>query len=162
MNRFAPCLALFAVSPALAAEVVVQQVNLSFVPAVVTVNPGDTIRWVRTGGSHTVTSGSNCTASGLFNAPLNASFPSFTWTVPASAAGTTIPYFCIPHCSVQFGSIVVNAPAIPGDLDGNARVDGADLGILLSAWGAGGPGDIDNDGSVGGSDLGILLANWTA
>jgi plastocyanin len=161
MSRRACCLVLVAACPATAAEVIVQQVNLSFVPSVVTVNPGDTVRWIRTSGSHTVTSGSNCTANGLFNGPLNSSSPSFVWIVPASAAGTTIPYFCIPHCSVQFGSIVVNAPAVPGDLDGNTRIDGADLGIMLSAWGTSGSADIDADGSVGGSDLGILLANWT-
>ena len=55
----------------------------------------------------------------------------------------------------------MNAPAVPGDLDGNSRIDGADLGIMLSAWGTSGSADIDADGSVGGSDLGILLANWT-
>jgi hypothetical protein len=48
-----------------------------------------------------------------------------------------------------------------GDLDGDGRVSGADLGILLAAWGATGPGDLDGDGVVGGADLGVLLAHWT-
>ncbi len=49
-----------------------------------------------------------------------------------------------------------------GDLNGDGVVDGADLGQLLSAWGAcdGCPEDLDGDGFVDGGDLGILLSNW--
>ncbi len=48
------------------------------------------------------------------------------------------------------------------DVDGDGDTDGADLGVLLGAWGSpSGPlGDINADGSVDGSDLGILLASW--
>lgn len=50
----------------------------------------------------------------------------------------------------------------PGDLDGNGLVDGADLGIMLSAFGtAGGAADLDDDGVVDGGDLGALLAAWS-
>lgn len=52
------------------------------------------------------------------------------------------------------------AASIPGDLNGDGVVNGADLGILLQNWGTSGPGDIDGNGIVGGSDLGILLQNW--
>jgi hypothetical protein len=39
--------------------------------------------------------------------------------------------------------------------------DGADLGLLLGAWGAaGGPADLNGDGTVDGADLGLLLGNW--
>jgi len=49
----------------------------------------------------------------------------------------------------------------PGDLDANGTTDGADLGILLSFWGAsGGIADLNQDGEVGGADLGILLSAW--
>ena len=55
-----------------------------------------------------------------------------------------------------------SAPGLPGDLDGNGSVDGADLGLLLSAWGvSGGPADLDGNGVVDGADLGLLLANWS-
>jgi hypothetical protein len=47
------------------------------------------------------------------------------------------------------------------DLDGNGRVDGSDLGILLADWGLPGRGDLDGDGAVTGGDLGQLLAAWT-
>jgi hypothetical protein len=49
---------------------------------------------------------------------------------------------------------------VAGDLNQDGRVDGADLGILLAAWGTGGAADLNQDGTVNGADLGILLANW--
>ena len=50
---------------------------------------------------------------------------------------------------------------IPGDLDGDCEVDGADLGVMLATWGSSDPtADLTGDGMVGGGDLGILLANW--
>jgi hypothetical protein len=50
---------------------------------------------------------------------------------------------------------------IIGDLDGNGIVNGADMGILLGAWGTL-TYDLNGDGGpVGGSDLGVLLGNWT-
>ncbi|MCA9286470.1 MAG: hypothetical protein KDA22_14695 [Phycisphaerales bacterium] len=56
---------------------------------------------------------------------------------------------------------VTPMPTPPGDLNGDGHIDGADLGILLSAWGTPGPGDLNQDGAVNGADLGVLLANWT-
>ncbi|MCA9286738.1 MAG: choice-of-anchor I family protein, partial [Phycisphaerales bacterium] len=57
------------------------------------------------------------------------------------------------------------APAF-GDLNGDGVVDGADLGLLLSAWGPcprGGAcaADLDGDRDVDRADLGLLLAAWT-
>jgi hypothetical protein len=58
-------------------------------------------------------------------------------------------------------SLVVQVGPLPvGDLTGDGRVDGADLGVLLGAWGTSGPGDLDADGLVTGSDLGLLLGAW--
>jgi len=58
--------------------------------------------------------------------------------------------------------VVVGGAALTGDLNGDGAVDGADLGLFLSDWGAaGGPSDLDGDGVVGGADLGLLLGNWT-
>ncbi len=47
-----------------------------------------------------------------------------------------------------------------GDLNGDGVVSGADLGLLLGAWGGAGPGDLNGDGTVTGSDLGLLLGAW--
>lgn len=51
----------------------------------------------------------------------------------------------------------------PADLNGSGAVDGADLGILLGAWGkapAGTPADLDGNGAVDGADLALLLTAW--
>jgi hypothetical protein len=50
----------------------------------------------------------------------------------------------------------------PSDINQSGETNGADLGILLAAWGdQPQPGlDLDGDGDVNGADLGILLAGW--
>ena len=48
----------------------------------------------------------------------------------------------------------------PEDLNGDGIVDGADIGLLLAAWGEAGDGDINNDGDTNGADIGLLLAAW--
>ena len=56
-----------------------------------------------------------------------------------------------------FGTLVTPL----GDLNGDGLVDGADLSILLGAWGTGGvPADLNGDGIVDGADLSIQLGNW--
>lgn len=54
------------------------------------------------------------------------------------------------------------APACEADLDGSGTVDGADLGLLLGAWGGAGAPDLNGDGVVDGADLGLLLGGWGA
>jgi len=51
-----------------------------------------------------------------------------------------------------------------GDLNLDGRVDGSDLGGLLSQWGLGDApyGDLSGDGIVNGADLGLLLSHWGA
>ena len=49
-----------------------------------------------------------------------------------------------------------------GDLNGDGRVSGADLGILLGDWGSSlQRSDLNRDGTVNGSDLGLLLGEWS-
>ena len=51
----------------------------------------------------------------------------------------------------------------PADLNGDGLVNGADLGIMLAAWGtADEVADLNGSGSVDGADLGLLLAAWGA
>ncbi len=52
------------------------------------------------------------------------------------------------------------SPPCPADLSGDGVVDGADLGILLNAWGSAGGADLSGDGIVDGADLGIMLNAW--
>jgi hypothetical protein len=84
-------------------------------------------------------------------------------------AGTTY-YICVGgfgSTNVVNGLLNISGPegnACPGDLDGDGSVGGADLGLLLGAWGAcpGTPclGDLNLDGEVNGADLGLLLGQW--
>ena len=48
---------------------------------------------------------------------------------------------------------------IPGDLNGDGEVNGADLGLLFASWGpcAGCPADLNGDGFVNGADVGLML-----
>lgn len=55
----------------------------------------------------------------------------------------------------------LEGPAIPADLNGDGRVDGLDLAVLLANWGGSGAGDIDQSGVVNGNDLTAMLAAWT-
>ena len=63
-------------------------------------------------------------------------------------------------------------PLLPGDANGDGRVDGSDVTILAGNWqyGVGAPepdatwsmGDFNGDGMVDGSDVTILAGNWQA
>ncbi len=60
-------------------------------------------------------------------------------------------------------SAVVGGPPQPsqGDLDGDGVVGGADLGTMLTHWGAvHSSADLNGDGVVSGADLGMLLTAW--
>ena len=50
--------------------------------------------------------------------------------------------------------------AVVGDLDGDCKVDDADVAILLGAWGGAGA-DLNGDGTTDAADLGILLGAWS-
>lgn len=47
----------------------------------------------------------------------------------------------------------------PEDLNGDGEVNGADLGLLLGAWGNAN-GDLNGDGVTNGADLGLMLGAW--
>ena len=52
--------------------------------------------------------------------------------------------------------------SVPGDLNGDGLVNGADLGLMIAVWGTSdSSADLNGDGSVDGGDLGLLIAYWT-
>ncbi|MFO0873026.1 MAG: S8 family serine peptidase [Phycisphaerales bacterium] len=60
------------------------------------------------------------------------------------------------------------ASIVPGDLNEDGVVDGADMGLLLGAWGpcpacdtAPCAADLDGSCTVDGADLGLLIGNWS-
>ena len=61
------------------------------------------------------------------------------------------------------GNVILNScpTSCPADLDGSGVVGGADLGLLLAAFGSDDPmADLDGNGLVDGGDLGLLLVAW--
>ncbi len=72
----------------------------------------------------------------------------------------------LPGASFQVLGIILDVSieeqGLLGDLDGDGAVNGADLGLLLSAWGSciGCAADLNGDGEVDGADLGMLLGAW--
>ena len=147
----------------------IQQVGLSYVPNSVDANPGDTIRYTWTGGTHTVTSGINCDPSSVngvfFDEPLTEANPIVEITIPDNFTGE-LEYLCDigQHCAAGMDGVInVISPSIPGDFNNDGLVNGSDLGLLLSAFGSSDPVyDLNEDGSVNGGDIGLLLAAWSS
>ncbi|MFO0872548.1 MAG: hypothetical protein U0575_01065 [Phycisphaerales bacterium] len=73
---------------------------------------------------------------------------------PPPTGGDWGPVFMADNMSVT------PAPPPTADLNGDGVVNGADLGLLLGAWGTAGA-DLNGDGVTDGGDLGSLLAVWT-
>jgi plastocyanin len=165
LTRAALTLAVAATAASANTEHVVTQVGTLFDPPEITAEPGDTIRWVHTGGIHTVTSGTSCTFDGLyFDEPLTAGDPIAEWVVPDDLEGE-VPYFCRPHCAVDMiGVITIVADRCVADINGCGTVDFADLILILGAWG---PcedciEDIDGSGAVDFGDILMVLGAWGA
>ena len=65
-------------------------------------------------------------------------------------------------CAMDVMTIELEA-GVPGDLNGDGIVSGADVGILLVQWGpctGDCTADFNADGIVDGGDFGILLTYW--
>ena len=84
-----------------------------FVPEVVNINPGDTVRWIWRNGTHTVTSGNINTGQhdGIFNSPLRTAPYQFSYTF--NSAGK-FDYFCVPHREMgMYGTVNVGSASEP-------------------------------------------------
>ncbi len=103
----------------------IDQIGLTFTPALVEVMTGDTIVWQWNSGTHTVTSGVNCVGDGLFDAPLTPKSSTFEWVVPSDAPAL-IPYLCIPHCAMGMVAEIVVLDASGPDSDGDGWEDSED------------------------------------
>jgi len=70
----------------------------------------------------------------------------------------------IPGEDVSFLTLTLSVTVgsgIPGDLNGDGIVNGADLAILLGQWGTSGSADLNGNGVVDGADIAILLGSWS-
>jgi len=63
-----------------------------------------------------------------------------------------------------YAFLVDTAAPCPGDLSGDGQTNGADIALVLGAWGTSGapgiPGDANFDGLVNGADLAVVLGSW--
>jgi plastocyanin len=126
----------------------VNQVSLSFSPSDLTINVGDTVQWIRSSGSHTVTNGTGSAdpeAGSLFDAPLNATNPTVTYTF--TTAGD-FDYFCRPH--EGFGMTgIVHVLLVPPATINFAGLDHTPLGNATLADSGTGTLTVSNIGSSG-------------
>jgi plastocyanin/D-arabinose 5-phosphate isomerase GutQ len=110
--------ALLLATTATAATTVTVQVapngDLSFSPDPVSIQPGDTVKWVwaDSGMPHSVTSG-NGVSDGKFDSGLHQS-STFTFSFTFPNAGT-FPYYCIPHFDLGMTG-TVNVSALSSEL----------------------------------------------
>ena len=106
------CAAVFSLASLRAATIEVQvgADGLKFTPQDVTINVGDTVKWIWAVSGHSSTSGTPGNPDGMWDSGIlnmGATF-SFTFT----SAGT-FPYYCTPHgaCCGMIGSVTVNDTA---------------------------------------------------
>ena len=88
--------------------------------------------------------------------------PSFD-DLPGRILGATIGPRAFEHALTYFG--VEKKSPCPADLNGDAIVNGFDLGAMLNSWGkcrGDCAADLDGNGIVDGGDLGALLSAWGA
>lgn len=80
---------------------------------------------------------------------------------PVTGQQRTIVNAVSPTSGFRFVYRVEVPTPCPADLNIDGAVDGADMGLLLGAWGPGnGIADINRDGVVDGADMGLLLGAW--
>lgn len=81
---------------------------------------------------------------------------------PMMVGGDSFGYVIEGGGGLGIGQVLVAVLPVIADLNGDGRVNGADLAELLSVWGTDAPiGDLDQDGIVGSGDLGLILGHWT-
>ena len=139
----------------------VEATGMSFVPDVIYINAGDTVRWEYISGfGHTVTTGSNCLWDGYFHESLASFNPVVEWVVPMDSP-EEIPYFCLPHCNEGMTAMIYVTHACNGDVNGDAEVNVSDLLAVIDQWGQTDSwADTNNDGIVDVSDLLEVIGSW--
>ncbi|MBD3334650.1 MAG: hypothetical protein GF355_03960 [Candidatus Eisenbacteria bacterium] len=92
-------------------EVMVQ--NFSFEPQDLVITAADSVRWVWVEGTHTTTSGVDCTPDGLWDAPIDSDNQEFVFDFTGMSG--TFEYFCIPHCTIDMVGTIQVEPVTPND-----------------------------------------------
>lgn len=95
----------------------VNQTDMDFVPANLTIAPGDSVKWMWSSGIHTVTHGDPCTRDSnfLFDAPLDTGHRTFQFQFNTPGVYN---YFCEFHCFMG----MVGTITVQGACGGNEAV----------------------------------------
>ena len=124
-----------------------------------------TFQWKRNGvsitngpGGASASGGTVFGASGTLASTNTTTTITISGTQPSDAGQYTVAFMNNCGTGTSSASAVTVIPRI-GDLNGDRKVDGADLGLLLGAWGTS-QYDRNGDGRVDGEDLGLLLGSW--
>jgi hypothetical protein len=91
----------------------------------------------------------------MFNFRFDADQP------PVAANATLMLFKSGTAASPTIATLGPASPCALADINCDGAVDGADLAMMLGAWGTSGPGDLDGNGVVDGADLATLLGEWT-
>ncbi len=75
--------------------------------------------------------------------------------IPSRVIGDKAGIAAFAHAQQLWG-----VASCPADINSDRIVDGLDLAVTLSQWGATGSADINGDGIVDGADLGAILSGW--
>lgn len=115
----------------------VSVLNFSFSPKNVTIDQGDTVRWIWVSGNHTVTNGLSPVAPNvgiLFDVPLTSGAPIFSYTF--NDVGS-FAYFCRVHFGMNMtGSVTVEAVETvdPDNVYVDASFGGTEVGTSNSPF----------------------------
>jgi len=97
---------------------------------------------------------------------------SHTATISGLTSGTTYHYQVVSTNAAgqttTSGGYTFTTSAVaatPGDVNGDGKIDGLDLSIVLTNWNKTGQthaqGDLNGDGKIDGLDLSMILTNWS-
>jgi hypothetical protein len=130
-----------------------------------------TFRWQRNGtdisngpGGASGGGGTVSGASGSLTAANTTTTLTITGIRPSDAGQYTVLFTNSCGTGISLPATVTVSNGCPADLNGDTFVNGDDLGLLLTSWGAcaGCTADLNSDGFVNGDDLGQLLVAWGA
>ena len=149
---------------------VVTASGFNFEPSDITINSGETVRWVWFEGTHLVAEGTDGTIDGdeLFTSILSAGNPEFEFTFDGFE-DSVVDYFCAFHFDFGMtGTITILPGPCEGDANGDGLIDPLDSGFVLARFGCpvgtGDPNcdtaDMNGDGLVDPLDVGFVLARF--
>jgi plastocyanin len=113
---------LLLVPGAFAATHQINQTGLTWVPNDLTIDVGDTVEWIFSAGSHTVTEGTDDATppigSKLFDEPLNAGSPLVSYTFDTEG---DVDFYCRPHLMFGMTGVIHVQAASTSAPDGESR-----------------------------------------